>query len=549
MNTLPLPAGVPVQPAGGAADLALLPRIPSGVATIAVLGAAPALLAALRRREPAARIIETEEVAALPPGGVDALVLPDALAREADAEVLLRGCAAALAPNGVLVAAAPNPEHWSLVARLLKGGWRYGAVPALETRHLKLLTPALAQAAMGAAGLLPADATPDGVEEEAAADFTRAMSPALQALGVEPRAYLRRAAPRRFIHRATRGPVAPLVVVAHVLKPVGGVNDVRIDLPLQAMATHPGVTLRIAQMPETPSLPEETPRILLLHRRLLNSPEAPAFIEGFRRRGWVVVQEFDDDPAHWPVIAATAHFAFRGVHAVQTTTARLESHFRQWNDEIGVFPNTVAELPEPRNFADPSRLTLFLGALRREEDIAPFLPALNAVLREAGERLAVEVLFDKGTFDALETPRKRLQGILPYAEYRALMARCEIAFLPLADTQFNNFKSDLKFVEAGAHRLAVLASPVIYEGTVKHGETGLIIRTPDDLGAALRRLLAKPAEARAMGEAARGWVKENRMLAGQVRARLDWYRDLWARRDELDAAMLRRCPEFARFAR
>jgi hypothetical protein len=187
---------------------------------------------------------------------------------------------------------------------------------------------------------------------------------------------------------------------------------------------------------------------MLLHRRLLNSPDAPAYVNGFRRRGWVVVQEFDDDPAHWPVIAQTDHFAFRGVHAVQTTTPRLEALFRRFNEEIGVFPNTVAELPEPANFAHPRRLTLFLGALRREEDMAPFLPVLNEVLAEADGRLAVEVLFDRGTFDALRTPHKRFGGILPYAEYRALMSRCEIAFLPLNDTPFNNFKSDLKFVRS-----------------------------------------------------------------------------------------------------
>jgi glycosyltransferase involved in cell wall biosynthesis len=129
------------------------------------------------------------------------------------------------------------------------------------------------------------------------------------------------------------------------------------------------------------------------------------------------------------------------------------------------------------------------------------------------------------------------------------MARCEIAFLPLSGTRFNSFKSDLKFVEAGAHRLAVLASPVVYGDTVRDGETGLIIRTPDDLRAALRRLLAAPDTARAMGEAARDWVKENRMLAGQVRARLAWYRSLWARRAALDAALLRRAPEIARMER
>jgi glycosyltransferase involved in cell wall biosynthesis len=207
------------------------------------------------------------------------------------------------------------------------------------------------------------------------------------------------------------------------------------------------------------------------------------------------------------------------------------------------FPNTVAELPEPRNFADPSRLTLFLGALRREADTAPHLDALNAVLAEAGDRLAVEVIFDRASHDALRTPHKRFHPILPYAEYRALMARCEIAFLPLAETRFNACKSDLKFVEAGAHRLCCLASPVVYGTTIREGETGFIVDGPAALRDRLRALLAAPDRARAVGDAARDWVRQNRLVAQQVPARLAWYRGLWERRAELDAALARRAPE------
>jgi hypothetical protein len=318
-----------------------------------------------------------------------------------------------------------------------------------------------------------------------------------------------------------------------------------MDQPLGALATWPGISLRLGPQPEAPPVAGDTPRILILHRRLLNTPQAPAFVQHFRRRGWIVVQEFDDDPSHWPVIAASGHFAFRGVHAVQTTTPRLAALFGTFNEEVAVFPNTVAELPVPVNFTDTSRLTLFLGALRREEDTAPFLPALNQALAEAEGRLAVEVVFDRAAFDALRTMHKRFHPLLPYPAYRRLMAGCEIAFLPLADTPFNNCKSDLKFVEAGAHGLCCLASPVVYGATIRDGETGLILRDPAELAAALRRLLAHPAQARAMGAAARAWVREHRMAASQVPARLAWYHSLWDRRADLDAALLRRAPEIA----
>ena len=36
------------------------------------------------------------------------------------------------------------------------------------------------------------------------------------------------------------------------------------------------------------------------------------------------------------------------------------------------------------------------------------------------------------------------------------------------------------------------------------------------------------------------YVAGARMFADQIRDRHDWYRDLWARRDELNAALFRR---------
>lgn len=505
------------------ADPALLARIPLGLGPVVEIGGA-SVAAWLARRDPAQPVL-----ADAAPGSAGLVVLHGT---PADPAAAIAAAARQLAEEGVLLLDLPNAEHWRIAARLLEGGAAPAAIPPHAMTRQGLLE------AVAAAGLVPLDVPPPP-PDEAAERFCARIAPAL---GLTTEAYRRRALPERWVLRAARRAPAPLAIVAHVLKPVGGVNDVRVDLPLGMLATRPGIGLRIAQQPATPTLAEDTPRILLLQRRLLDSPQAPAFVNQFRRQGWVVVQEFDDDPAHWPVIAASDHFAFRGVHAVQTSTPALEALFRQFNGEVAVFPNTVAELPEIANFRDPARLTLFLGALRREDDLAPFLPVLNQVLGEAGERLAVEMIFDRAGFEALATPHKRFHPILPYAAYRALMGGCEIAFLPLADTRFNNFKSDLKFVEAASHGLCCLASPVVYGATVEEGRTGMIIRTPEELGAALRALLAAPERARAMGQAARGWVAANRMMARQVAPRLAWFRALWARRAELDAALLARAP-------
>jgi SAM-dependent methyltransferase len=549
---------------GAGANPDLLARIPLDAGLVLDVGCgAGGLGAAFRRRNPATRLVGIEPDAALaaraaahydevhrldieatpPPvaaGSLHALVFGDVLEHLRDPWAVLARDAPLLAEDGVLLACVPNLEHWSFAARLLAGRWRYEPMGLFDRTHLRWFTRDGMRQALEAAGLLPLDCTPRIFGRDKAEAFARSLEPALAAMGVTREDWLRRSAPLQYVWRATRRPPRPMVLVARTLRPVGGVNDVRVLQPFAALATRPGVATLAGPAVEMPKL--EVPRVLVLQRRLLDSPDSLAYLRALRATGAVIVQEFDDDPARWPSIAGNGDLAFRGVHAVQTSTLPLRDLLAPFNDEIAVFPNALAELPDPVNFADPARLSLFFGALNREADIAPFLPVLDQVLAEADGRLVVEVVHDRRSYAALASPHKRFTPTTDYAGYRAVLARCELAFLPLANSRFNRMKSDLKAVEAAGHRLCCLASPTVYAGSLRHGETGLILPDPPALGAALRALLAEPARALAMAEAARGWVRAERLLARQVAPRLDWYRDLWARRAALDAALLKRVP-------
>ncbi len=551
---------------GAHANPDLLARIPLDARLVLDVGAgAGALGATYRRRNPAARLIAIEpdealaveaarhydevhrfdiEASAPPiePGTLDALVMGDVLEHLRDPWAVLKRDAALLARDGVLLACVPNLEHWSFTARILAGQWRYEPMGLFDRTHLRWFTRDGMKQALEQAGLVPLEAAPRIFGREKAETFARQMEPALRAMNIDPADWLRRSAPIQYVWRATKALPKPLVVVARTLKPVGGVNDVRVLEPFAAIATRPGVVTRAGMDAAVPAIDPAIPRIMILQRRLLDSPQAPDYLRALRATGAVLVQEFDDDPAHWPSIAASGSLAFRGVHAVQTSTEPLAALLRELNPEVAIFPNALSSLPEPRNFIDPQRLTLFFGAINREADVAPFIPALNQALAAANGALSIAVMHDRRTFEALNTPHKAFAPLADYATYRAAMGRCELAFLPLADSRFNRMKSDLKAVEAGGHRLCCLASPTVYEGSIRHGQTGLIIRTPEDLVAALRDLVADPGRARDMADNAHAWVKRERLHAHQMAARIAWYRSLWDRRGTLDAALLARVP-------
>jgi glycosyltransferase involved in cell wall biosynthesis len=115
--------------------------------------------------------------------------------------------------------------------------------------------------------------------------------------------------------------------------------------------------------------------------------------------------------------------------------------------------------------------------------------------------------------------------------------------MPLLDSPFNRCKSDLKFIEAASYRVASLASTVVYGDSIEDGRTGLLFNDVRDLQQRLLRLVANPEFGLALGEAARAYVTEHRMLAYQVARRNQWYRSLWSRRAELHQALLARVPE------
>jgi SAM-dependent methyltransferase len=556
---------------GADANPDLLSRIPRDARCILDVGCgAGALGAAFRRINPRCRLIGIEPDPALAaraarhfdalhgidiettpppiaPGTLDAMVFGDVLEHLRDPWAVLRRDASLLAPEGVLLICIPNIEHWSFAARLLAGGWRYEDHGLYDRTHLRWFTPAMMQQALLEAGLTPIEVAPRIFAPEHAERFAAALAPALRTLGISEAGWLNRSKPLQYVWRATRTPPQPLIVAARTLQDsVTAMAEVRVLQPLREIATAPGIgSIAAADLVAVPGGPE-VPRIMILQRLFLRpGTESFGLIGALRGSGAVIVQEFDDDPARWPEIEAAGHMTFRAVHAVQTSTPALASLLRQWHPEVEPFPFGVETLPVPQNFRRPGQLSIFFGAINREADIAPFLPVLDQALAEAAGRLSIEIVHDRTSFDALATPHKRFTPSCDYALYQRVMAGCELAFLPLAESRFNSMKSDIKAVEAASHGLCCLASPTVYGATLRDGETGVLLGDPAALLAALRGLLANPDAARRIGAAAHRWVAEERMGAYQMRRRIDWYRSLCARRDALDEALGRRLAALA----
>ena len=551
---------LPNEPLTPVADL--LHRIPLSARVVLDVGCGRGDLGgAYRRLNPTARLLGIEanpEAAAIArtrlhevavadpaldflpfdvPEGIDAIIYGASLQAMDEPFQALRQHAQHLTANGMMLICVPNIEHWSFALRLFRGNWNYEREGLLDHSHLRWFSREGMSRSLSEAGLVPCDVFPRVFDGDQAQVFVSNLAPGLRTLGIDPEEYLRRAGPLQYVWRVKKEPQRRMIVAGNMLPPIGGVSHVRVVHPLNAMATDPSVTTRLSGQLENDPGGDDTPRIFVMHRPALSGDQGRETIRRIIDAGWLVVSEFDDHPDFFQVMQDADQLTFRGVHAVQTSTLPLANVLRKRNPEIAIFPNAIVALPEVQNFQNPDHVTLFFGALNRDADWRDLMPVLNEVADKVGDKLRFQVVHDAGFFEALETPHKSFTPICDYETYQRLLGQCEISFMPLADNLFNRAKSDLKFIEAAAARVAPLASTVVYGDSVEDGKTGLLFRDAEELRERLLRLVVMPDLARQVGDAARAYVAEHRMIAYQVAPRIAWYRSLWARREALTQAL------------
>jgi glycosyltransferase involved in cell wall biosynthesis len=227
----------------------------------------------------------------------------------------------------------------------------------------------------------------------------------------------------------------------------------------------------------------------------------------------------------------------------------MATTLREYNPHVAVFPNQVAALSERQVKLDQQHsnepITVFFGALNRETDWAPLMPNLNQVLQAWGNRVRVQVIYDRAFFDTLLTSHKAFEPLCAYKRYHELLNVANVALLPLENTGFNQHKSDLKFIECAAHGVTALASATVYGRTIIHQRTGLLYQSPDEFEVLLNQLLHDGQLRRELADNAYRYVLENRLLSRHFRARYEWYRTMYEQRDLLSAQIYQRVPELS----
>ena len=492
----------------------------------------------------------------------DTLVFGDVLEHLRDPWKVLTDLRSVMTPDGTCIACVPNVGHWSLVRGLLAGRWDYADSGLLDRTHVRFFTLETAVEMFQKAGWRVMDASPRNLWPEKTEQAIKDLLPLAGALKISPEKMRRDLSALQWVIRAQNtgelnlsvpNPVAvpqtkpdvSLFVGALGIKKFAGVTEARVDHPLKALSSLPGV--RCVWGSGGLQLPAGFgPGVMMLHRQFMNVPAFNEKMEQLVKAGWLLVADMDDDPHHWPQFVENNFYAYRAVHAVTVSSEHLAAMVRQWNPHVAVFPNAMMSLPhkakeKTNTQGGNSNLKVFFGALNRKADWTAIMPgiheaALQLLNQNVHAQLHFEVVHDKEFFDSLPSGcSKSFYPTLNHADYMQVLAACDVALLPLNDTAFNRCKSDIKLIECGASAVAPICSPVVYGVEPAHQAFTKFAITSDDWRDALLFYAANPQVLSDSQQAALSYVSNQRMHSQQVMLRKNYYIQLMANRDALEA--------------
>lgn len=147
---------------------------------------------------------------------------------------------------------------------------------------------------------------------------------------------------------------------------------------------------------------------------------------------------------------------------VTVTTKQLAGYYEKYNPVI--LPNTWSKKHKWDIVIPHTGIVIgWAGTITHRED---FKIAQKALIQILNEFIEVKVVIgnDIKIYEALQTNmgywcnRIKLMPMLPYYDYPALIRCFDILIAPLTTEKFNEFKSDIKLIEAGAAGIPFVAS-------------------------------------------------------------------------------------------
>ena len=213
--------------------------------------------------------------------------------------------------------------------------------------------------------------------------------------------------------------------------------------------------------------------------------------------------------------------------AVQVSSQGLADRLAPLAAPIQVVANQLPQLPpfRARSSTGPVRIG-WGGSAGHFDDIAAIAPALLRWLERHGD-VRLEVMADphfQTLFEQAPAGRFRFLAAGSLDHYFQWLEGLDIGLAPLLPSDYNDCRSDVKFLEYASRSVVPVLQRCSTYATVRDGETGLLFSDTDELLGLLDGLVADPERRQRLAVAAHGHVLTQRLLDQHVPQQLAFYR-------------------------
>lgn len=281
---------------------------------------------------------------------------------------------------------------------------------------------------------------------------------------------------------------------------------------------------------------------------VLQQPHGPGWlkiIRELRAKGIVVLFEVDDwlhaiqhqrDHDFREDFDKTSMIDFekcmKACDGMIVSTDFLRSIYRSFNRNIEVCENGVDV--SRYDLKKPGRRTVnigWAGATGHRQAITPWLQAVAKVMQKRDQVNFTSIGQPYATAFHGHFPEERATPV-PFCaleQYPAAMTAIDIAIAPASNTGFYRGKSDLRWLEAGALGIPIVAHPLVYP-KIEPGVTGFHATGPREVERTLLDLVDNQITRLAVGDNARRYVRRERSAEAVSTRWADVLQASWANR-------------------
>jgi len=227
---------------------------------------------------------------------------------------------------------------------------------------------------------------------------------------------------------------------------------------------------------------------------------------------WVEGKNFDPYANRKRVI--DYEYCLSHATAVTVTTEKLAEETSKYNDRVMIIPNAIdfARFPKIEVKHDDLRL-LWSGGSSHYPDLVTVKDDIERLMKDYPTlNLYIYGQVFTGLFTNIDQSRCHYQGWVNADGhgYRLATVGADVAICPLAENEFNQKKSSIKYYETAALGIPTVAKDMLPYSADINGDNGLLYK--DDLYSQVKKLLDNPELRKKIGENGYQWVKENRNL-------------------------------------